>query len=80
MPRVEGLTISGIGEATCVACERSKECWFIDATDGSIAGYLCRPCMVKVVRLRLGPRMRPINNTSVSDHNGSTSDLASVRE
>jgi hypothetical protein len=75
----DGLTITGVAEATCRACQRPKECYYVESTDGSFNGPICWGDFRKLVRLRLSNRPHPDRSTPLFDGNGSTSEREVAR-
>ena len=64
----DGLMITGHdGEATCLACNKSKECLYLESMDGDFQGWVCFTHLRAVLRLRLANRPRPDRATPLFD-------------
>jgi hypothetical protein len=76
----DGLIITGVAEATCLACQRPKECYYVESTDGLFKGPICWGDFRKLVRLRLSNRPHPDRGTPLFDGNGTpNTDREAVR-
>lgn len=72
-----GLMISGHdAEATCVACNKVKECLYLEGTDGGFQGWVCFTHLRAVLRLRLANRSRTEPATPLFDGAGNNRQAA----
>jgi hypothetical protein len=76
----DGLLITGHAyDATCIACARSKECFYVESPDGMFNGPICVQDLKKFVRLRHANRPQPDRGTPLFDGNGPTNDREVAR-
>ncbi len=72
-----GLMITGHdNEATCVACNKTKECLYLEGTDGGFQGWVCFTHLRAILRLRLANRPRPDHTTTSPDGTGNNRQAA----
>lgn len=73
----DGLVITGRGsDEICVACNKNKECLYLESRDGSFHGWTCFNHAKLIFRMRLPDRSRPEGDTPLFDANGSARQAA----
>ena len=54
-------------EARCVACNKTKECLYLESADGSFKGWVCKTHLWPLARLRFANQPRPDRATPLFD-------------